>query len=210
MVYEGDVEVGRRALAPFHALAEPIADLLRPMKYPQMFPKQPGNRLGRITRTMFAGAIDRRQAESILAGIGESPALMPACEIRVLGGAMARVPAQATAFAHRHSRVMINVQAIYDPSTSERSEHATWAGALVAELYDGDPGAYAGFLDNEGEERVRAAYPGATGERLTAVKAIFDPGNVFRLNQNIPPLRRPVGAERPAKKLARIPRFPAA
>src|SRR5581483_3434856 len=97
------------------------------------------------------------------------------------------VPADATAFAHRHSRVMINVQAIYDPTNSERSEHAAWARGLAAELDDGDPGAYAGFLDDEGEERVRAAYPGATWERLSAVKARYDPDNVFRLNQNIPP-----------------------
>jgi FAD/FMN-containing dehydrogenase len=187
MVYSGDVEVGERVVAPFRALAEPVADLLRPMQYPEMFPDQPGNRLGRMTRTMFAGSVDRGQAESILRSIGESSALMSACEIRVLGGAMARVPADATAFAHRRSRVMINVQAIYDPSNSERSEHAAWARRLAAELYDGDPGAYAGFLDDEGEERVRAAYPGATWKRLSAVKARYDPDNVFRLNQNIPP-----------------------
>ena len=82
---------------------------------------------------------------------------------------------------------MINVAARYDPSTSERSEHAAWAGGLAAELDDGDPGAYAGFLAEEGEERVRAAYPGATWERLAAIKAAYDPDNVFRLNQNIAP-----------------------
>jgi FAD/FMN-containing dehydrogenase len=105
----------------------------------------------------------------------------------VFGGAMARVPADATAFAHRQSRMMINVAAIYDPSTSERSEHAAWACGLSAELDDGDAGAYAGLLADEGEQRVRAAYPGATWERLAAVKATYDPDNVFRLNQNIPP-----------------------
>ena len=136
---------------------------------------------------MFAGSVGSRQAETILERIGESSAMMAACEIRVLGGAMARVPADATAFAHRQSRMMINVAAIYDPSTSERSEHAAWVRGLSAELDDGDPGAYAGLLADEGEERVRAAYPGATWERLAAVKATYDPDNVFRLNQNIPP-----------------------
>ena len=187
MVYAGDVETGEASIAPFRALAKPIADLLRPMKYPEMFPDQPDNRLGRVTRTMFAGSVGREQAESILKAIGESSALMAACEIRVLGGAMARVPTDATAFAHRHSRVMINVQAIYDPSKSERSQHTGWARGLAAELYDGDPGAYAGFLDDEGEQRVHAAYPGTTWEHLSAVKAKYDPDNVFRLNQNIPP-----------------------
>jgi FAD/FMN-containing dehydrogenase len=187
MVYAGDVNAGRRAVAPFRALAEPVADLLRPIKYPEMFPDQPGSRLGRLTRTMFVRNVGRRQAEAILERTGESSALTAACEIRALGGAVARVPVDATAFAHRHSRAMINVQAIYDPAKSERAEHAAWAHGLAAELYDGDPGAYAGFLDDEGEERVHAAYPGATWERLSAVKAKYDPDNVFRLNQNVPP-----------------------
>ena len=187
MVYAGDVEAGQRAVAPFRALAEPVADLLRPMKYPEVYPDDQGYRPFAVTRATFAGSVGSRRAETILERIGESSAMMAACEIRVLGGAMARVPADATAFAHRQSPMMINVAAIYDPSTSERSEHAAWARRLSAELDDGDPGAYAGLLADEGEQRVRAAYPGATWERLGAVKATYDPDNVFRLNQNIPP-----------------------
>jgi FAD/FMN-containing dehydrogenase len=187
MVYAGDVEAGRRAVAPFRALAEPVADLLRPMRYPEMFPDEQARRLAVASRTMFAGRLGSRQAQAMLARIGEASALMAACEIRVLGGAMARVPADATAFAHRQSRIMINVAAIYDPSTSERSEHAAWARTLASELEDDDLGAYAGLLADEGLERTRAAYPGATWERLAAVKATYDPDNVFRLNQNIPP-----------------------
>jgi FAD/FMN-containing dehydrogenase len=187
LVYAGDIEASRRAIAPLRALAEPVADLLRPMKYPQLFPDQPGNRLGKVTHTMFARSVGERQAETILERTGESSALIAACEIRALGGAMARVPVPATAFAHRRSRVMINVQAMYDPSSSERSEHVAWARGLASELHDGDPGAYAGFLADDGPERVRAAYPGATWERLAAVKARYDPGNLFRRNHNIAP-----------------------
>ena len=187
MVYAGDVKAGQRAVAPFRALAEPVADLLRPMRYPEMFPDEGRSRLAAVARTMFAGSVDTRQAETILERIGDSPAVLAACEIRVLGGAMAGVPADATAFAHRQSRMMINVGAIYDPSTSERAEHAAWARGLSAALDDGDTGAYAGFLADEGQERIRAAYPRATWERLAAVKASYDPDNVFRLNQNIAP-----------------------
>jgi FAD/FMN-containing dehydrogenase len=187
MVYAGDVEAGQRAVAPLRGLAEPVADLLRPMKYPEMYPDEQGYRPVAVARAMFAGNVGSRQAETILERIAESSATIAACEIRVLGGAMARVPGEATAFAHRQSRIMINVAAIYDPSTSERSEHVAWARRLSAELHDGDPGAYAGLLADEGEQRVRAAYPGATWERLAAVKATHDPDNVFRLNQNISP-----------------------
>ena len=187
MVYAGDVEAGQHALAPFRALAEPVADLMRPMKYPEVYPDEQGHGPYAVARAMFAGSVGPRQAQTILERVAESSATLAACEIRVLGGAMARVPADATAFAHRQSRIMINVAAIYDPSTSERSEHDAWARRLSAELDDGDPGTYAGLLADEGEQRVRAAYPGATWERLAAVKAAHDPDNVFRLNQNIAP-----------------------
>ena len=185
MVHAGDVEAGQRAIAPFRALAEPIADLMGPMRYVEMFPEEQASGLAAVQRTMFAGSVGAAQAEAILARISESPAVLAACEIRVLGGAMARLPAEATAFAHRQSRLMINAGAIYDPSTAERSDHEVWARGLLAELDDGDPGAYVGFLADEGEERVRAAYPGTTWERLGAAKAAYDPDNVFRLNQNI-------------------------
>jgi hypothetical protein len=99
---------------------------------------------------------------------------------------MARIPADATAFAHRGSRIMANVAAMYqDPE--DRAQHEEWVRDVSAALYDGDDGAYAGFLGDEGEARVRAAYPGATYERLAAVKAQYDPENVFRLNHNIVP-----------------------
>jgi FAD/FMN-containing dehydrogenase len=190
MVYAGDAAAGQRAVAPFRALAEPVRDLLQPMRYAELYPDEHDFRPTAATRTMFAGGVGRRQAQTILERIAESSALVAACEIRVLGGAMARVPADATAFAHRQSRVMINVAARYDPSTSERSEHEAWVRRLSSELEDGDSGAYAGFLADEGEARVRAAYPGATWERLAAVKATYDPDNVFRFNQNIAPNER--------------------
>jgi len=58
---------------------------------------------------------------------------------------------------------------------------------IQTELSAGDGGAYVGFLADEGEERVRAAYPAPTWDRLVEVKARYDPDNLFRLNQNIPP-----------------------
>jgi FAD/FMN-containing dehydrogenase len=187
LVHAGDAVSGHSAVAPFRALAEPVADLIRPMRYPDLFPDQPGHGLGVAVRTMCVRGIDERQAQAMIERISESSAKLAACEIRVLGGAMAGVPALATAFAHRRSRVIVTVAARYDPAGSERSEHVAWARALSAELADGDPGVYVGFLSDEGEEGVRAAYPGATGRRLAAVKAEYDPENVFRLNHNVAP-----------------------
>jgi hypothetical protein len=90
-------------------------------------------------------------------------------ELRVLGGAAARVPREATAFAHRTSRILVNVGAIFD-EPRETAVHEAWAEDTVAALRQGDEGAYVNFLAGVGEARVRAAYPGATWERLRAVK----------------------------------------
>jgi FAD/FMN-containing dehydrogenase len=54
------------------------------------------------------------------------------------------------------------------------------------QLHQG-PGAYVNFLADEGPGRVREAYPGTTWDRLAAIKARYDPDNLFRRNQNIPP-----------------------
>jgi FAD/FMN-containing dehydrogenase len=111
---------------------------------------------------------------------------MAAAQLRVLGGAMARLPVEATAFAHRKSRIMVNVAALYR-SADEQLEHETWVEDFARALQQGDDGAYVNFLSEEGPERVRAAYPGQTWDRLKAIKARYDPTNLFHLNQNIPP-----------------------
>ncbi|HKO83196.1 MAG TPA: BBE domain-containing protein, partial [Actinomycetota bacterium] len=103
----------------------------------------------------------------------------------VLGGAMARVPAEATAFAHRDRRVMAGVGCVYQDA-GERPTHEAWADGFAAALRGG-PGVYVNFLSNEGPGRVREAYPGRTWDRLVEVKRRYDPGNLFHLNQNIPP-----------------------
>jgi FAD/FMN-containing dehydrogenase len=187
MAYAGDSAAGAKAVDRFRALAEPMADMIRPMPYPEIYPpEQEGYRPMAVARTMFAHGVGPAKAETIVERIGVSTAMMAVTQLRVLGGAMANVPADATAFAHRQSRMMVNVATMYE-RPDERSEHEAWVDGLAAELRDGDDGAYVGFLADEGEERVRAAYPDATWDRLAAVKAAYDPDNVFSLNQNIPP-----------------------
>jgi hypothetical protein len=111
---------------------------------------------------------------------------MSVTQLRVLGGAVARVPADATAFAHRARRIMLNVGALY-ARPEERPVHESWVLGLAERLAPGSDGAYVGFLGDEGEDRVRAAYPGSTWRRLAEVKGRYDPENLFRLNQNVPP-----------------------
>ena len=99
---------------------------------------------------------------------------------------MATVPDDATAFAHRRRPIMAAVGVVYDDA-SEDDIQREWTEGLAASLLRGTPGVYVGFLGEEGESRVREAYAGTTWDRLRAVKAKYDPTNLFRRNQNILP-----------------------
>jgi FAD/FMN-containing dehydrogenase len=188
MVHAGDIEAGERAVAPFRALAEPLVDMLRPMPYPEIYPPDdPDYRPLAVARTMFIDRVDRSVAETIIDRLQASDASMRVAQLRVLGGAMARVPADATAFAHRDSKIMVNVASFFE-GPHDRDQRQAWVDEFTAVLHQEDDGAYVNFLADEGEERIRAAYPGSTWDRLAAIKARYDPTNLFRLNQNVSPV----------------------
>jgi len=81
---------------------------------------------------------------------------------------------------------MVNVAAFYN-GPDDKPLREAWVSDFAEALRQGDDGAYVNFLNDEGEERIRAAYPGATWDRLRVIKARYDPTNLFSLNQNIPP-----------------------
>jgi FAD/FMN-containing dehydrogenase len=187
LVYTGDVKEGERVIAPFRALATPIADMVKPMQYPEIYPPEQGDyHPMAASRTMFVDRIDRPVAEVILNHLQASTAMMAVAQLRVLGGAMARVPVDATAFAHRKSKIMVNVAALYG-KPEDKATHEAWVTNFAEALRQSDGGAYVNFLGEDGQARIRAAYPGGTWNRLQEIKARYDPNNLFRLNQNIPP-----------------------
>ena len=187
MCFAGDVEAAEPCLARFRALAPPLADLLRPMAYHEIFPPDdPSYHPTAVGRTMFVDRIDRAAASTIIERLEVSDAPLRVAQLRVLGGAMARVAPEATAFAHRDKRILVNVAAFYT-GEADRPVRQAWVNDLAARLDQDAAGAYVNFLNNEGTERVRAAYPGSTWERLRSIKQRYDPGNFFRLNENITP-----------------------
>jgi FAD/FMN-containing dehydrogenase len=187
LCWSGAVEDAEAAYAPFRALAEPLADMVRPIRYPEMYPPEdPDYHPTVVAHSMFVDRIGREEAEAIVAAVRASDAPMCGAQLRVLGGAAARVPVEATAFAHRASRIMVHVFSLYE-GEEERPRHVAWVSELRTALQQSDTGAYVNFLADEGPDRVRAAYPGATWDRLVEVKRRYDPDNVFRRNQNVPP-----------------------
>jgi FAD/FMN-containing dehydrogenase len=189
LCYAGDVDSGQAAVAPLRNLAPPVVDLVRPMRYPEIFPPEdPSYRPTAVARTLFLDRIDRSVASTMLEQLEASDAVMRVAQFRVLGGAMARVPNEATAFAHRSSRILVSLAAFYT-GPSDRPSREKWVLEFADALQQGDRGVYVNFMGEESVERVRAAYPGSTWTRLAAIKTRYDPDNVFRLNQNIAPPR---------------------
>ena len=187
LCYAGDPDDGVRVIAPLKAAATPIVDMIRPMAYPEIFPPEDTSyHPTAVGRTMFVDRIDRASAETIMEFLSRSDATMRVAQLRALGGAMGRVPSDATAFAHRQERVLVNVAAFYD-GPDDRARRDAWTAEFAGALDQGRKGMYVAFVNDDGEPQVRAAYPGSTWTRLAAVKARYDPSNVFQLNHNIRP-----------------------
>ncbi|MGH3366987.1 MAG: FAD-binding oxidoreductase [Nocardioidaceae bacterium] len=185
--YAGPAEAGERALAPFRALAPPVVDMVRPISYPEMyFPNDPDYHPTAVARTLYTDAVDDALAASVIEQLEASDAPVRAAQLRTLGGAVARVAPNATAYAHRRSRIMTNVAAFYS-TAEEKAAREAWVGDLSARLQQSDSGAYVNFLGDDGAQRIGDAYPGETWSRLVEVKRRYDPSNLFRLNHNIAP-----------------------
>ena len=186
MAYVGPPDQAEGAIAPFRALGEPYADMLRPMRYPELYEGPEQEPRFSMTANFFADSLEPARAEAILEQLPQSTAMMKAVQLRVLGGGLARVPNDATAFAHRDRRMMVNVAAIY-MDEGEKGKHASWVNGLADSLGKDGAGGYVGFLSDVDEATIRAAYPGPTWDRLREIKRRYDPDNLFHLNHNIPP-----------------------
>jgi FAD/FMN-containing dehydrogenase len=191
IAYAGSAEAAEPVIAPFRALAEPIADMVQPSAYMDLFPPEnPDYHPIAAARTLFLDRVDRdvavRMVETLTEHARSTNAEMVVTQLRALGGAMARVPADATAFAHRGSRILASLAALV-PTRDDLPAHLAWVDGYAETLQQGDRGRYVNFLMDEGPEAVASAFPGETGRRLAAIKRRYDPTNVFRRNQNVRP-----------------------
>jgi FAD/FMN-containing dehydrogenase len=188
--YTGDLEQGEEAWAPLRELGEPVADLVGPMPYVGMqsliddlWPKgtQAYMKAGYLTG-LDDGAIET------LARFHQD-ATSPSSEIHVqhLGGAIARVDADASAYGERQAPFVLNVIAVTHGEEG-MDAHVDWAQRLYQACEPSlTGGAYINFLSAEGEDRVRAAFGAEKFARLQALKDRYDPTNLFHLNQNVTP-----------------------
>ncbi|MFD2467709.1 FAD-binding oxidoreductase [Amycolatopsis silviterrae] len=180
------------AFKPLREFAEPVADVVGPLPYTAlqtMFDGSAPHGLNAYWKTHHLSDLTADAIDTVVERAAELAALSPfsAIHLHHLEGAVSRTPSVGGAFSHRNSRFVLNILGQWtegDPDPHLAWVRDTWE-AMRAHA-SGDP--YLNFLGDEGSTRARAAYSAEVFARLTALKREYDPENVFRLNQNIPPL----------------------
>ena len=186
-MWAGHPEDGDAATRSLRSLAPVVTDLFGPMPYTAqqglldpLYPRGMWN----YFRSAFFEDLDDA-ASRIVKEFHRIPNPITEIHIHHLGGAMGRVPADATAFGTRDREFILNVVA-RSADADGFPPVVAWARGATDAL-GADAATYVNFTGEGSEDRVRAAYPKATYERLVTVKDEYDPTNLFHLNQNIPP-----------------------
>jgi FAD/FMN-containing dehydrogenase len=192
--YHGGLAEGEQALRPVREFAPPAADMLGPIPYvalQQMVDEGVPRGLHYYVKSEWLGGLP----DDVISGLAEHhlsrPSPMDQILIHQMGGAVSRVPRNATAFAYRDAAFVLTVNGCWQPE-EPREPHVAWARSTwEASLPGSLGGSYINHLDaDEGEDRVRDAYGPEIYDRLAAVKTAWDPDNVFRHNHNILPRKR--------------------
>ena len=196
--YAGDVAEGQRALEPLRALGKPVADVIGVQPYaawqtafdPLLTPGAhnywKSHNFLRLSDALLDTVVDY---------VGRLPT--PECEIFIgqLGGASSRVASDATAYPHRDANFLMNVHTRWREPT-DREGSIQWTRKLFdAAAPHATGGVYVNFMPEDELERVSGGAYGANYSRLAALKAKYDPENLFRMNQNVrPTAQRPAAA----------------
>jgi FAD/FMN-containing dehydrogenase len=187
-VFIGDEAAGEQAMAPFRTLAEPIADFVAAMPYPAIYEyareaEKPAR--GQV-RSAFYDAIDDSVIEAVLKASPTAPSPAGFFQIRPLGGEMARVPLEATAFSNRRANFLVTIIDLWGDA-AEDDLNVDWVEHAWDAIKGTRRGAYSNFLQDDAEERLGEAYAARTLDRLAEIKREFDPANFFNSNVNIAP-----------------------
>ena len=187
--WTGDLAAGEEALAPLRALATPLVDAVAPIPYPEIyrFTAHFAEPHGSAIRMMFADELSDDALDASIAAVQNASSPISLVQFRGLGGAMARVPDDATAFAHRQRRYFVAILGVWLDPAEDGAPHEAWTAKLWEEMRHEGSGVYVNFLEQEGPERIHEAYPPATFNRLAEIKRRYDPTNLFHFNQNVPP-----------------------
>ncbi|MBT2393899.1 FAD-binding oxidoreductase [Streptomyces sp. ISL-1] len=187
----GDPSQGPARAAPLFEAAPPAGAVERVLSYAELqalgdHGEPHGNRY--FTKSCYLQELSPTEAGEFVAITRDMPSRLSSIDFEYLRGAIADVPGADTAFPSREAPYICTVSSQWtDPERD--AQNAAWPRQGIARLRPfSTGGAYVNYLQDEKEGRVLEVYGAARHERLAAVKKAYDPGNVLRRNQNIPPL----------------------
>ena len=188
--WSGEQAAGEKALAPLRALGKPIADVIGPMPlagWQTAFDPllQPGAR--NYWKSHDFTSLEDGLITTLLDAIQHLPT--DECEVFIghLGGAVNRVPVGATAYPHRDVLFVMNVHTRWRDAAQDAACIGWARGLFDAAGKFATGGVYVNFMPEDETARVKVGAYGPNYERLAKLKAKYDPDNLFRMNQNIPP-----------------------
>jgi FAD/FMN-containing dehydrogenase len=193
-VWVGDPEPARRLLPAMRGLGRPVAERVHEPSYLELQRRDDTTGRHALRRYTKGHYLRRLPDEAIEAFLLRGDAdrrggALPNAGLQAYGGAIADVPDGDTAFGHRDTLFEFGTGTRWTDAAEDEARMAA-ARRCAAALEPFAAGVYVNALGDEGDEGVRRAYPAAELARLTELKTAYDPGNVFHLNQNIPPASR--------------------
>ena len=195
--YHGPIADGEALFRPLRTFGPPVADLVQPMPYVAVQSmldalNPPGNRV--YWKSAILRGVDDDVLDAIIDGAAACPSPLSSAIVEFYGGATNRVGIEETAYPLRDAVHALNaISAWTDPAQDE--PNIQWSRGLWEAMRPFSPGSvYVNFLGlgDDTEDRTKAAY-GPNYDRLTKIKAKYDPANLFRHNQNIKPASRTRG-----------------
>ena len=188
--YSGPFEKGERTIQPLRELGEPVADLSGPMPFAQvqcsLDADYPDGRLY-YWKSVYLPELDEQIIDVLVDAARRRPSPLTSIDVWFLAGAATRVRPDATAYVRRDVPYAIGIESNWtDPAESDAN--VAWAKKLFDALQPFSRGTYLnfpGFME-DGETLLHGAY-GANYKRLGAIKAKYDPANLFKGALNIPP-----------------------
>src|SRR6266545_4155738 len=190
MLALGVAEQAERLLAPLRAFGRPLLDMVSPCPYTivqSMIDAGSPRGWHYYWKSAATGPLDDPIIDTIVEHSSRIRSPMSYSIVFQLGGAIADVPEDATAYSNRHAAHNVNINAVWLPHQPIGDQETEWTRQYFAALEPHQAGAYLNFLDRDDQERVRTAFGDETYQRLRTIKARYDPDNVFRSNHNISP-----------------------
>ncbi|HZC08013.1 MAG TPA: FAD-binding oxidoreductase, partial [Ktedonobacterales bacterium] len=190
-IYAGDPAEGERFVAPLRAVGNPIADTVGPTSYStvqQALSDALPRGVHAWSRVEYLRDLDSDALALIADHYSRAPGSQTFVAVSRLGGVIAKLPIDATALAHRDEPYFVWIICAWSPDEPDEPGIA-WTRALSEALRPFTTGGtYVNAMQDETEKhRIGAAYPPHTFDRLVALKRVYDPTNLFHLNQNIVP-----------------------